>query len=295
MNIITGYRGEPHITEQQDRDINRGIFGDDVCIINIGSQMAATIISATEIQIADGLMVAEGCAAEVPYGTVESLEIENGTQGMLRTDLIVARYTRDAGTGVEDVQLAVITGTPAASSPATPAYETGSIAAGDSIVEFPLYRVNLNGITISSVTRLATKSTIQKLVDKIGNTAMGTSATAITAAIKEVNDKVNALRAQLGTVGFTQRNVAAGETISIVISPGYSGVLFVGAASVSDTIKGIYIVSYSQGTSGKITVTPVFAASNVAVYESNSILRVKNKFEGAALRVALMTIYGDQP
>ena len=181
MNIITGYRGEPHITEQQDRDINRGIFGDDVCIINIGSQMAATIISATEIQIADGHMVAEGCAAEVPYGTVESLEIENGTQGMLRTDLIVARYTRDVGTGVEDVQLAVITGTPAASSPATPAYETGSIAAGDSIVEFPLYRVNLNGITISSVTRLATKSTIQKLVDKIGNTAMGTSATAMAA------------------------------------------------------------------------------------------------------------------
>lgn len=295
MNIITGYRGEPHITGQQDRDINRGIFGDAACIIDIGSQMSATIISATEIQISDGLLIAEGCAAEIPYGTVESLEIENGAQGMLRTDLIVARYTRDAGTGVEDIQLAVITGTPAVSSPAQPAYMSGSIAAGDSLVDFPLYKVSMNGITISAVTKLAAKSDIKKLIDKVGSASMGTTATTLTAAVRELSDKIKNLQTQLGTVGFTQRNVAAGETISIVISPGYSGVLFVGAASVSDTIKGIYIVSYSQGTSGKITVTPVFAASNVAVYESNSILRVKNKFEGAALRVALMTIYGDQP
>lgn len=299
MNIITGYRAEPHITAQQDRDTNIGIFGDGVYILEVGAQMAATVISANEIQIADGLLVTEGCTAEVPYGTTESMQIENGAQGMLRTDLIVARFTRDAGTGVEDMQLAVITGTPAASSPATPSYTSGSIAAGDSLVEFPLYRVSINGITISSVTLLAEKNQIDKLVSMVGNTAMGTAAATITAAIKELRNSITALQTDIskrfGTIAFTQKPVPAGETVSFVISPGYSGVLFVGAASISDTIKGMYIVSYSQGSSGEITVTPVFAASNVAVYQSNSILRVKNKFEGAALRCAMMTIYGSQP
>lgn len=295
MNIVTGYRGEAHVTSQQDRDINRGIFGDGVCIIDIGSELAATVISANEIQIADGLLVAEGCAAEVPYGTTESLSIDNGTQGMLRTDLIVARYTRNTGTGVENMQLVVITGTPAASSPADPSYTSGSIAAGDSQVDFPLYKVNINGITISSVVKLAGSSVIASLIAKVGTASMGTTATTITAAIRELKNQVTALMTQLGSIGFTQKTVAAESTISIVISAGYAGVLFIGASSVSDTVKGIYIVSYSQGASGEITVTPVLAGSNIAVYESNGILRVRNKFNGAALRVALMTIYGTQP
>ena len=108
MNIITGYRGEPHITSQQDRNVNIGIFGSGTHIVNVGSQMAATIVSANEITIADGLMVAEGCTATIERGMTESMMIENGAQGMLRKDLIVARYTKTSGTGVEDMQLAVI-------------------------------------------------------------------------------------------------------------------------------------------------------------------------------------------
>ena len=160
MNIITGYRGEPHITAQQDRDVNIGIFGAGVYILKgIGSELAATIISANEVEIADGTLVAEGCTAEIQRGTTESMTIENGGQGMLRTDLIVARYTKEAGTGVEDLQLAVIKGTPAASNPATPAYNTGLIADGDSPVDFPIYKVNIDGISITSV---------DPLVDTIG-------------------------------------------------------------------------------------------------------------------------------
>lgn len=164
MNIISGYRGEPHVTSQQLRNISIGAFGLGAHIVNgVGSGLAATIISANEIEISDGLCVCEGCTAEVAYGTTESVTIENGDQGMLRTDLIVARYTKEAGTGVEDLQLAVIKGTPAASNPATPAYNTGSIAGGDSPVDFPLYAVHLNGISIDSVEKLV--GTIQIMYD----------------------------------------------------------------------------------------------------------------------------------
>lgn len=167
MNIITGYRGVGHIYSHHDRSINVSIYGDGTHILDVGSNMAVTVISANEVQIADGLVVAEGCAAEVARGTTESLTIENGSQGMLRKDLIVVQYTRDSGTGVEGMNLAVIKGVAAASNPATPAHTTGSIADGDSFVEFPLYLVNINGISITSVDALADVVSIKEDIDDV--------------------------------------------------------------------------------------------------------------------------------
>jgi len=173
MNIITGYRAEPHITAQQDRDVNIGIFGASAKILKgVGSEMAATVISANEVEIADGTLVAEGCTAEIQYGTTESMTIENGGQGMLRVDLIVARYTKTAGTGVESMELAVIKGTSAASNPAVPEYNTGSIADGDSPVDFPIYRVNLNGISITSVDPLVEKINIAEAISALQKTSI---------------------------------------------------------------------------------------------------------------------------
>lgn len=191
MNIITGYKGEPHVTSQQLRDTNIGTFGGGAYILDVGSQMAATVVSANQVDIADGLLVAEGCTAEVARGTTESMTIENGSQGMLRTDLIVARYTKAAGTAVEDMELAVIKGTPAASNPATPAYNTGLIADGDSPVDFPLYRVNLNGISITSVERLVDVLSINSKFDDVDTRMDGidTSISAIQTAMGNVKMK----------------------------------------------------------------------------------------------------------
>lgn len=167
MNIIWGYGANPHITAQQLRDTYVGIFGDDTYILDVGSKLAATVISATEVQIADGVMVAQGCTASINYGQTESLTIQNGTQGMLRKDLIVAQYMKSTGFGVESMSLAVKRGTPAASSPALPAYTTGSIADGGTLVEFPLYVVNLDGISITSVERLVDVVSIKGDMDSV--------------------------------------------------------------------------------------------------------------------------------
>ena len=171
MNIITGYKGEAHITAQMDRDINRGIFGSDAYIVNLtGSNLSATIVSANEIRIGSGMIVAQGCMAEIPYGTTESLTIANGSQGMQRRDLIVARYTRNTSTGVEDMSLIVKTGTPAASSPSTPAYTSGTIANGATLVEFPLYRVKIDGLTITDVEKqIATMESLESVRGHLEN------------------------------------------------------------------------------------------------------------------------------
>lgn len=155
MNIITGYRGEAHITADQIRDQNQGCFGGGSYILDVGNKLNATAISATSVQLEDGMISHQGCTASIPYGTVESVTIGNGSQGMKRIDLIVARYTKDSGTGVEDMELAVIQGTPAASNPSAPSYNQGSIHAGDSPVDMPLYQVILDGISIDEIVQVA--------------------------------------------------------------------------------------------------------------------------------------------
>lgn len=195
MKIITGYRNDPHVTSQQERDTNIAIFGPGVHILKgVESELAATIVSANEIQIAPGMLVAEGCTATITKGTPESVAIDNGAQGMLRTDLIVARYTRDSGTNIEDMELAVLKGAPSTSSPVTPSHTAGLIADGDTLVEFPLYRVNISGISITSVERLVKVTSVAALINniqnQIGSVAMGTTATTLTGAIAEVNGKL---------------------------------------------------------------------------------------------------------
>lgn len=204
MNIITGYKGTPHITAQQDRDINSAIFTNGVYILNIGSKMAATIVSANEVTIADGLIVAQGCAAEIARGTSESMSIDNGDQGMLRKDLIVLRYTKEASTGVEDMELAVIKGTPAASNPAVPVYTSGSITDGDTLVEFPIYTVNLSGITIQSVTRNVSILEVpsKSYVDGINTTLtnlINTTKTQLQTAINTVSSTLTTVSNRVGT------------------------------------------------------------------------------------------------
>lgn len=229
MNIITGYKAEPHITSQQDRNVNMGIFGTGAYIANLGNKLAATVVSANEITIADGLLVTEGCTAEIERGTSESLEIANGSQGMLRIDLIVARYTKAAGTGVEDMQLEVITGTPAASNPATPSYNTGSIANGDTLVDFPLYTVNLNGISIESVTRnvdyieLATasalesaRSTLQSSINSVNTTLTNLINTTKTQLQNSINSLSSTLTTVSNRVGTAALNTTAKNAMAAI-------------------------------------------------------------------------------
>lgn len=289
MNIITGYRAEPHITAQQDRNVNMGIFGAGTYIVTIGSKMAATVVSANEITIADGLLVADGCTAEIERGTSESLEIANGSQGMLRKDLIVARYTKASGTGVEDMQLAVITGTPAASNPALPSYNTGSIVQGDTLVDFPLYTVNLDGISIESVDRmveyaeLASKAVVDGLVTQMGTATLNTTAKKVTNAINELLSSITGAISRIGaletkTAGIVRTSyftVAAGGNDFKQLANLGSYMIIVNGATTSNNVRGIYLIGVTAG--GALGIKVVSAASSVTVSDSgNGIVKIAN-------------------
>lgn len=151
MEIITGYVGKPHVTSEQDRDVHIGIIGSGSYVLQTGKQMTAEISSNNEIKVRDGVLMHQGCAASIKKNTYDSLSIVNGSQGMKRIDLIVARYERNKNTGVESLTLKVLKGTPASANPATPAYTTGDIQAGDYIADMPMYKVTLDGINITKL------------------------------------------------------------------------------------------------------------------------------------------------
>ena len=178
MKIITGYTGKPHVTSEQDRDVNIGVVGKGSYVLQTGMQLAAEVSSNNEIKIRDGVLMHQGCTASIKKNTYDSLIIINGSQGMKRIDLIVARYEKNQDNGIESLDLKVIQGTPAESTPTVPEYTEGDIQAGDCVADMPMYQVIIDGLNITEVKKVfevapdidALKKEIAELnSNKIGN------------------------------------------------------------------------------------------------------------------------------
>lgn len=167
MKIVTGYTGEPHITSNDDQARNQGIFGTGNYVLGTGNKLNAVLTNATTVTLEDGDGMLQGVHFRIDPGTTEAVSISPGTTGYNRIDLICARYTKDAGTGVEDVSLVVIEGTPSSSTPSAPTYTAGDVLAGDALAVFPLWKVTLTGLT-PSLSRVAVISeTVEQLSNKI--------------------------------------------------------------------------------------------------------------------------------
>ncbi len=170
MEIITGYTGKPHVTAEQDRDVNEGIFDTGSFVLKTGSQLAAELVSNNEIKVRDGVLVIQGCTAVIKKNTYDPVTIANGSQGMKRIDLIVARYNKNEETKIEEVMLKVIQGTPNASTAAVPTYKTGDIQSGDLVADMPLYKVTLDGLNVTSVDKMFTViPTLPELSSNLAN------------------------------------------------------------------------------------------------------------------------------
>lgn len=123
----------------------QGVYGYSG-IYNFDNNCEAEIQSNNEIKIKSGLLINKGRFLKIK-GT-ESISIQNGTSGVNRTDLIVARFTTD---GINEKHvLAVIKGT----SESVPNYTNGDIYNGAHTCELPMYAVHLRGTAIDSVTQV---------------------------------------------------------------------------------------------------------------------------------------------
>ena len=256
MDIITGYVGSPHVTAEQDRDINIGIFGAESYVLRTGSQLKAEVSSNNEIKIRDGVIMHQGCAASIKKNTYDSLTIVNGSQGMKRIDLVVARYSRNQSTKVESLTLKVIQGTPVTGTPSAPGYTTGDIQAGDLVADMPLYQVVINGLNITAVKQVFnTVDTVAelngKLEEKKYSISQGGSLAIRNQRITKKNNRVSIL-AGLYTTGLGNANTRYnGGSIPAEIAPPASGVFPAIVTKDNWTLIGIGCVIIE--TNGAIT------------------------------------------
>lgn len=162
MEIVSGRTGKAHVTSQQFRQILEGVIGSDSCILASGENLEPELVSNNSLKIRSGMMYHHGNVSSVKIGTYDEVELENGTQGMKRVDLVVNRYTRNSGDNTEKNEWVVIMGTPAESNPAVPEYIKGNLQNGDLIDDCPLLKITLDGINVTQVEKMLTVAPTSK-------------------------------------------------------------------------------------------------------------------------------------
>ena len=153
--LVTGSHGgdDQHVESKHDALMHAAMLGRGGYILKTRNwTMKPTAKDANNITIPAWDLVVEG--RQIYIAAPTDVNIQSGSQGQKRRDLIVARYALNSGTGVETVTLEAIKGKPSAATPADPGIETGSIIGGAIVSDLPLCRVNLDGITITSIDTL---------------------------------------------------------------------------------------------------------------------------------------------
>lgn len=160
-NIITGYTGTRHITPAMDASVYRAAFGADEYVLSEGNRLAGSMPTINDFTVLDGLVSMQGHMIQV---TQETLSIDTCANGYERIDLICLRFTHDNVSLIDACELVVIKGTEVQSgnTPVEPTHNTGVIDEGASIVDMPLYRIDLAGSTVTFSRLFAGSYTIEE-------------------------------------------------------------------------------------------------------------------------------------
>lgn len=167
LNINTPPEEEPHIYAEDDAAIYKAIFGGDG-VSTIGQACKATVLSNNKVRIADGVLCVDGHMARIPYGEYEDCEIMNGQSGKNRNDIIVAKFETTGTGGIDTMTCEAIQGT-AGETAVDPELTQDDIYAGGKVREYPLYRVKIEGLSITDVEQMFEIIPSNKdLTDKLG-------------------------------------------------------------------------------------------------------------------------------
>ena len=146
MAVLINGDGYSPVTAQQDADFFAGIFGQDLCVLDVGSNMAASIQSATCVRIADGEAIVQGRRIHNDVGTYDDFDIPVGAQGTTKHYIIGYELYRDVDTKekcrtfVQEV------------ASATATISQSVIRDGATSAKISMYRVLKEGVNIESVT-----------------------------------------------------------------------------------------------------------------------------------------------
>lgn len=150
IELVTGHAGAAHVSGADVGALLAGTVGSGSYILATEAP-TLTMTDANTLTIPACELLLQG--RHVRLTASETVTIASGSQSGYRRDIVMARYTMDTTTSVEDVELVVVTGTTASSESAavdpTTEYSGASILDGATTVDIPLIRVSLAGLTPS--------------------------------------------------------------------------------------------------------------------------------------------------
>lgn len=264
VKLMTGATGEQNIQAADDRECLAGITGLDSYVFPTGSRLKATLVDANTVTIGTGAGSLQGSRFRCP--TTTTANIQSGTQGQYRRDIIGLHFSREAS-GREGLEFQVLTGEPAASegAAADPAYTVGDLLKGDAEAFMPLYRVKLSGI----------------------NAADPEPMFSVLTPLATIGDSVSRVLARPEiTYNGTVAVPGLKNRASVIVAFGR------GQNAVMPTADGTHTVSGVAGSGSSIvTVTATATVSGEQVTFSNAAFKT---FEASSLGSALVFTAGDK-
>lgn len=151
VELITGHAGSAHISSADDGWRFAGTYGDGSYVLDTGTRLACSVVSATLCTIGTGDAIFEG--RHIRVSTTTNVPIDNGAQGVNRNDIICLVYEFNTSTEVESAYLEVVKGT-AGSTATDPTIPSGNILEGSEKAYMPLWRIPIEGLSIGTPIKL---------------------------------------------------------------------------------------------------------------------------------------------
>lgn len=284
--IITGHTGTAHITSDDVGALLKAIIGsNDYLLSDSSANFTATLLENNVVQLSDAEVVLQGTHIRVQ--ATDTVTIPQGQNGMRRLDLIVCRYKKNSN-GIESAEIDIVQGTPAASSPALPAVTQGDIRGGALLHEMPLFKVELDGFSVASITNVC--STITSL--KAAFSAFSGNVAALYQQIQaKYNEAMSSEENLANSLNTKIENINANNLL-------WSGALYMTAS------HSITIPSVQNQTNGIVLVFSVYSSGAAQNHNFHSFFIPKgavsrhggcgwcfNLFEGHFSRAANKYIY----
>ena len=253
--LINGNLNDP-VYAAQDADLIAAICGNKTCIAPVGGEYAPTLEDANTIMVEDGVIITqEGRRIQLDAGDIDEFLIPTGSQGItqyyicgyrLYTDEISAELCE---TFVEPVDSASETIT------------EGTFRSGETEVYVSLLRVKQEGVNITEITELLSKSTD---INQINND-LGDKSTASEVVGNNAFDKIKTLNSYIVQRDYTINTDNKGNYVTpILASAGY-----VVAASVGG-IKAA--IPYRDATNWALhVIDPITGQADASATHSASI------------------------
>ena len=181
LTVNTPPGEEAHIRAEDDASVYQSIFGEDG-VSTVGQACKATVLSNNKVRIADGIICVGGHFARIPYGDYIDCEIDSGQSEKKRNDIIVARFESTGTGGIDTYTCEVKKGT-AGSTATDPEIVQEDLYKAGKVRELPLYRVKIEGLSITAVEQLfmlrKTNEELEKELESLNSKMMAGDYTVI--------------------------------------------------------------------------------------------------------------------